>query len=52
MVRARSEATKAATKLMASAMPSARVEWVEGGHLINPAHPAVLAFVDEVLARP
>jgi hypothetical protein len=24
---------------------------VEGGHLINPAHPAVLAFVDEVLAR-
>lgn len=40
------------TKLMASAMPSARVEWVEGGHLINPAHPAVLAFVDEVLARP
>lgn len=40
------------TKLMASAMPSAEVEWVEGGHLINPAHPAVLAFVDEVLARP
>ena len=35
---------------MAAAMPSARVEWVEGGHLINPAHPAVLGFVDEVLA--
>ena len=35
---------------MAAAMPSARVEWVEGGHLIDPAHPAVLAFVDEVLA--
>jgi hypothetical protein len=34
---------------MAEAMPSARVEWVEGGHLINPAHPAVLDFVDDVL---
>jgi esterase len=40
-----------ATRLLAEAMPSARVEWVEGGHLIDPAHPAVLAFVDEVLAR-
>lgn len=39
------------TNLMAKAMPSARVEWVEGGHLINPAHPAVLSFVDELLAR-
>ena len=38
------------TTLMAAALPSARVEWVEGGHLINPAHPAVLAFIDEVLA--
>jgi pimeloyl-ACP methyl ester carboxylesterase len=37
--------------LMAQAMPSARAEWVEGGHLINPAHPAVLSFVDELLAR-
>jgi esterase len=39
------------TNLMANAMPSARVEWVEGGHLINPAHPAVLSFVDDLLAR-
>jgi len=39
------------TNLVAAAMPSAKVEWVEGGHLINPAHPAVLGFVDEVLAR-
>ena len=39
------------TNLMAEAMSSARVEWVDGGHLINPAHPAVLGFVDEVLAR-
>ena len=39
------------TNLMAEAMPSARVEWVEGGHLINPAHPVVLDFVDELLGR-
>jgi len=39
-----------ATERMVAAMPSARVEWVEGGHLIDPAHPAVLAFVDEVQA--
>jgi pimeloyl-ACP methyl ester carboxylesterase len=38
------------TNLMAEAMPRARVKWVAGGHLIDPAHPAVLAFVDEVLA--
>jgi hypothetical protein len=39
------------TSAMAEAMPSATVAWVEGGHLIDPAHPVVLAFVDEVLAR-
>jgi pimeloyl-ACP methyl ester carboxylesterase len=39
------------TSAMAEAMPSARVEWVEGGHLIDPAHPVVLAFVDEMLGR-
>ncbi len=38
------------TSAMAAALPSATVEWVEGGHLVNPAHPVVLAFVDEVLA--
>jgi pimeloyl-ACP methyl ester carboxylesterase len=38
------------TNLMAAAMPSARVERVGGGHMIDPAHPAVLAFVDEILA--
>lgn len=37
------------TNLQAQAMPGATVEWVEGGHLIHPAHPVVLAFVDEVL---
>jgi esterase len=39
------------TNLVAEAMPEAKVVWVEGGHLINPAHPAVLGFVDDVLAR-
>ena len=36
--------------VVASAMRSATVEWVAGGHAINPAHPVVLAFVDDVLA--
>lgn len=39
------------TEIAAAALPDARVEWVEGGHLIDPAHPAVLAFVDEILVR-
>jgi pimeloyl-ACP methyl ester carboxylesterase len=37
------------TELTARAIPSARLEWVEGGHLIDAAHPAVLAFVEDVL---
>ena len=39
------------TTLIAGAMPSATLERVEGGHAIDPAHPVVLAFVDEVIAR-
>ncbi len=39
------------TDLTAAAIPSARIAWVDGGHLIDAAHPAVLAFVDEVLGR-
>jgi pimeloyl-ACP methyl ester carboxylesterase len=39
-----------AAALLAAAMPSAEVAWVDGGHLIDAAHPAVLSFVDEVLA--
>jgi esterase len=39
-----------ATNLTAAAMPSARLEWIEGGHIINPAHTVVLGFIDEVLA--
>ena len=38
-------------EVLAAAMPSARVEWVGGGHAIDPAHPVVLAFVEVVLAR-
>lgn len=37
------------TNHQAQATPGAKVEWVDGGHLIHPAHPSVLAFVDEVL---
>jgi pimeloyl-ACP methyl ester carboxylesterase len=40
-----------ATNLMARAIPSARVEWIEGGHLINPRPPAVRGFIDDVLAQ-
>jgi esterase len=39
------------TSIVAAALPSARVEWVDGGHAIDPAHPVVLGFIDEVLAR-
>ena len=35
---------------MARAMPRARVEWIDSGYVIDPAHPVVPAFVDEVLA--
>jgi pimeloyl-ACP methyl ester carboxylesterase len=33
----------------AAAIPSARVEWIPGGHLVDPAHPVVLRFLDELL---
>jgi esterase len=37
------------TRVMADAMPSARLEWTKGGHLVDVADPVVLRFVDEVL---
>jgi pimeloyl-ACP methyl ester carboxylesterase len=40
-----------AAELVAAAIPASRVAWVEGGHIINPAHPSVLAFVDDVLGE-
>jgi len=36
---------------LADALPNARTSLVEGGHLIDPAHPDVLAFVGEVLGH-
>ena len=39
------------TEAMANVLPDARMALVSGGHLINPAAPAVLAFVEEVLNR-
>jgi pimeloyl-ACP methyl ester carboxylesterase len=37
------------TEGMADVMPNARLVQVGGGHLINPAGPEVLAFIEEVL---
>ena len=39
------------TEAMARVLPSARLELVGGGHLIDPAGPEVLAFVGETLSR-
>jgi pimeloyl-ACP methyl ester carboxylesterase len=40
------------TEAMADALPDARTVLVAGGHLIDPATPEVLAFVEEVLKHP
>jgi hypothetical protein len=37
------------TEAMAGALPNARIALVAGGHLIDPAAPEVLAFVEEVV---
>ena len=42
-------ALREAVDALAGALPNARLELVEGGHLIDPAHPAVLEFVRGVL---
>ena len=39
-----------AARLLAAALPAARAVRVGGDHLIDPAHPAVLDFLDQVLA--
>jgi pimeloyl-ACP methyl ester carboxylesterase len=39
-----------ATEALAAAMPDARTVLVGGGHLVDPAGPAVLGFIREVLA--
>jgi hypothetical protein len=38
------------TEAMAQALPDARTALVGGGHLIYPAAPEVLAFIEEALA--
>lgn len=40
------------TEAMAGVLPDARTALVAGGHLIDPAAPEVLTFVEEVLGRP
>ena len=42
------EAFRQVTDAMATAMPNSRKHTVEGGHLINPADPAVLSFLQEL----
>jgi hypothetical protein len=37
------------TQRMAAALSGSRLEWVPGGHLIDPAGPGVVAFVRSVL---
>ena len=39
-----------APQALAHALPNARVSLVGGGHLIDPAAPEVLAFIEEVLS--
>ena len=39
------------TEAMAGVLPNARTALVAGGHLVDPAAPEVLAFVEEVLER-
>jgi pimeloyl-ACP methyl ester carboxylesterase len=40
------------TAAMAQALPDARTALVAGGHLVDPAAPEVLDFVEAVLERP
>jgi pimeloyl-ACP methyl ester carboxylesterase len=42
-------AARAVDECLVAALPHARHETVQGGHVIDPAHPAVLRFVGEVL---
>jgi hypothetical protein len=37
-------------EVLAAAVRAVRIEWIEGGHAIDPAHPVVLDFLDEVLS--
>ncbi|WP_211879187.1 alpha/beta fold hydrolase [Pseudarthrobacter albicanus] len=46
-----SEACRLVNARLTGALPITRTVLVAGGHLINPAHPAVLDFVDRIAAR-
>jgi pimeloyl-ACP methyl ester carboxylesterase len=42
------EAFRQVTDAMAAAMPNSRTHLIKGGHLINPADPAVLRFLQDL----
>jgi pimeloyl-ACP methyl ester carboxylesterase len=42
------EAFRQVIDAMADAMPNSRTHLIEGGHLINPADPAVLRFLQDL----
>ena len=44
------EACRLVNARLSGALPFTRTVLVTGGHLINPAHPAVLDFVDRIAA--
>jgi hypothetical protein len=44
----RRRSVRQVTDVMATAMPTSRTFIVEGGHLIDPADPAVLSFLEEL----
>jgi pimeloyl-ACP methyl ester carboxylesterase len=46
------EVLRRVNERLAAALPQTEQVLVTGGHLISPAHPAVLDFVGRVLARP
>ncbi|MDQ0820761.1 pimeloyl-ACP methyl ester carboxylesterase [Arthrobacter sp. V4I6] len=46
------EACRLVNARLAGALPFTESVLVPGGHLINPAHPAVLSFIDRLAARP
>jgi pimeloyl-ACP methyl ester carboxylesterase len=45
------EAFRRVDAVLAEALPNSETLLIEGGHLINPAHPSVLEFVDGFVAR-
>lgn len=46
------EAYRLVNARLSGALPFTRTVLVAGGHLINPAHPAALDFVDRIAAGP